>query len=154
MKSFSKFLPSATAQIVFAVALLSHTPALAETPVCDFSLANKTPQCQCSCDCPVPVTGPTRPPGGLWTCYGDDCPQLSHDQLGAIAKAVHELSLYGLIGNDNVTLTSKPGNEVIQQLRSMISKDGITLDPETQYFFAIPDSVHNYIGAKGWMLSK
>lgn len=153
-KFIAKSLPFACAQILLAVALAPHSLVQAETPVCDYSIANATAQCMCPCNCPVPIAGPTKPPGGLFSCYGGDCPQLPPHQLDAIAKAVQELGLFGLIGNDNIVLTRKPGNDVIQKLRSMILQPGTTIDPETQYFFPIDGSVHNYIGATGSMLSK
>ena len=153
-KFIAKLLSFACAQIFLVVALATYSPVQTEVPICDYSIANETAQCTCPCDCPVPVTGPADPPGGLFACYGDDCPKLPSHQLAAIAKAVQELGLFGLIGNDNVVFTPKPGNDVIQKLRSMILQHGTTINPETQYFFPIHGSVHNYIGATGSMLSK
>ena len=150
---FRTILPLMFSPMLFALCWTIQSPAHAQSPVCDFSRTFQTSQCNCPCDCPV-QTEPHDPPGATWHCYGDNCPGLSTDQLAAIANAVQELGFYGLIRDHDVILTSTPGNEILQQLRSIISQGRMDVSPNEQYFFFVPDSVGGYIGATGNLLMR
>ena len=150
---YSSTLPaSVTCVLLFMLlGVTSHPAAQNNTPICDYSISQNTAQCSCSCDCPQPIK-PTKYPIAEWMCIGGACPNLKPEQFDSIALALHQLQALGFITENDVTLTTTPRSELLENLRTTIEKYNIVVQPNLPYFFGSPTASYDYIGVSGAML--
>lgn len=139
--------------LVFILAgMPTVAPTDAQTPICDFSLGQKTARCRCPCACPEPP--PKRPPIAPWYCVGGDCRGFPLDKFNMITGTLRKMRVFGLTSRNDIRLTSDPPAALIEQLRDAISSHQIDVKPNLNYFFALPNSPKDYLAVPGAILMK